>query len=93
MSKFGSVYDGLKGVTYDWATACAKRTNPDAQTDGFKDVFDLIMSDSDHARQSSFLMGLSGFITTDQSKVLLDGLAREYAGLEGWMAYVERESS
>jgi hypothetical protein len=26
-------------------------------------------------------------------QILLDGLAREYAGVDGWMAYIERETS
>jgi hypothetical protein len=26
-------------------------------------------------------------------QVLLDGLAQEYAGVENWMAYVDRESA
>ena len=25
-------------------------------------------------------------------QILLDGMAREYAGVDGWMAYVERET-
>jgi len=26
-----------------------------------------------------------------QRQILLDGMAKEYAGTEGWMAYVDRE--
>jgi hypothetical protein len=25
-------------------------------------------------------------------QILLDGMAREYAGVDGWMAYVDREA-
>lgn len=52
----------------------------------------VIMSDSDHAHQASFLMMLDGTIPAEgHRRILLDGLAREYAGVDGWMAYVDRE--
>jgi len=60
--------------------------NPD------EDAFAVIMSDSDHVRQFAFLTMLESAIPAEgHRKILLDGLAREYAGVGGWMAYVERE--
>jgi hypothetical protein len=60
--------------------------NPD------EDAFAAIMSDSDHSRQASFLTMLEGAIPAEgHRRILLDGLAREYAGVDGWMAYVDRE--
>lgn len=60
--------------------------NPD------EDAFAAIMSDSDHPRQTHFLMMLEGVIPAEgHRRILLDGLAHEYAGVDGWMAYVDRE--
>lgn len=57
-----------------------------------EDAFAVIMSDSDHTRQASFLMMLESVIPAEgHRRILLDGLAREYAGVDGWMAYVDRE--
>ncbi len=52
----------------------------------------MIMSDSDHPRQQAFLMMIRVKLSEKQCIVLLDGLAKEYAGLDGWMAYVDREA-
>lgn len=60
--------------------------NPD------EDAFAVIMADSDDSRQAHFLMMLEGSIPAEgHRRILLDGLAREYAGVDGWMAYVDRE--
>lgn len=59
-----------------------------------EDLLETIMSDSDHTRQPVFLSMLPQVIPAEAHRqILLDGLAREYAGLNGWMAYVERETS
>ncbi|GLR87689.1 hypothetical protein GCM10007857_44000 [Bradyrhizobium iriomotense] len=57
-----------------------------------EDAFATIMSDSDDPRQASFLMMLKGTIPAERHRrILLDGLAREYSGVDGWLAYVDRE--
>lgn len=59
-----------------------------------EDLLRTIMSDSDHNRQPLFLSMLPQIIPAEAHRqILLDGLAREYAGVDGWMAYVERETS
>lgn len=85
------LYDNLKGQAYEAAQIAANRTNPEAQREGFRDVFALIMSDSDHPRQQAFLGLIMKDLSEDQRKILLDGMAKEYAEVEGWMAYTERE--
>ena len=85
------LYDHLKGQAYGAAQIASSRTNPEAQREGFRDVFDLIMSDSDNPRQQAFLTLIMGELSEDQRKILLDGMAKEYAGVEGWLAYIERE--
>jgi len=38
------------------------------------------------------LLTLESVISAEgHRKILLDGMAREYAGIDGWMAYVNRE--
>lgn len=85
------LYDNLKGRAYGSAEIATGRTNPQAQAEGFRDVFDLIMSDSDHARQPAFLGLIMEELSEEQRKILLDGMAKEYAGVDGWIAYIERE--
>ncbi|GJD96603.1 hypothetical protein [Methylobacterium iners] len=85
------LYENLKGQVYDIAQIAAGRGNAEAQTEGFRDVYDLIMSDSDHPRQPAFLGLIMDRLSEKQRPILLDGLAREYAGVDSWMAYVDRE--
>jgi hypothetical protein len=86
------LYGIMKGKTYSLATTTSGKSNEDARTAGFKDVFDYIMSDSDHPRQPTFLMQLPDVLPAEaHRKILLDGMAREYAGVGGWRAYVDRE--
>lgn len=85
------LYDNLKGLAYGAAQIATSRTNPEAQREGFRDVFDLIMSDSDHARQPAFLGLIMKELSEDQRKILLDGMAKEYADCDGWLAYIDRE--
>lgn len=58
-----------------------------------EDLLALIMKDSDDPRQALFLMHLPEHIPSDaHRRILLDGMAREYAGVDGWMTYVAREA-
>ena len=50
-----NLYSMLKGRAYYIVTTATGRSNADAQASGFKDVYDLLMSDSDHPRQARFL--------------------------------------
>jgi hypothetical protein len=87
------IYAAMKGRIYSHVTLCTGRTNQEARAEGFKDVFDLLMSDSDHNRQQLFCISLGVIMPSDkQRRILLDGLAREYCGCQdGWMEYVARE--
>lgn len=87
------LYSILKGQVYSDACIHSAHTNESAKIAGFKDVYDVIMSDSDHERQPFFIVSISRILSEAQRQVLLDGLAREYAGVDGWMAYVDRECS
>ena len=79
------LYSITKGKAYSLACIVSGRNNAEAKTEGFKDVFDLIMSDSGRSRQAHFLLQLTPLMAEGHRKILLDGLAREYAGLDGWM--------
>ncbi|UEM08437.1 hypothetical protein J4G43_026975 [Bradyrhizobium barranii subsp. barranii] len=57
-----------------------------------EDLLATIMSNRDHTRHVAFLTMLPTVIPADAHRqILLDGLAREYAGVDSWMAYVDRE--
>jgi hypothetical protein len=86
------LYSITKGKAYSLACVVSGRDNASAKTEGYKDVFDLIMSDSDHPRQPHFMTGLMSAMPEGHRQILLDGLAREYAGLDGWMQYVDWET-
>jgi hypothetical protein len=73
-------YDVLKGRAYSIATIATSRSNTDARSAGFKDVYDLLMSDSDHPRQAAFLTLLTDDVMPEEHrKILLGGMAKEYA--------------
>lgn len=58
-----------------------------------EDLLKTIMLDSDHPRQALFLTMLPQVIPAEAHRqILLDGMASEYAGLNDWMAYVDRET-
>ena len=82
----------LKGRAYPLAQIVTGCTNYDARQKGFRDVFDLIMSDSDHPRQQQFILALPGTLASEKHReILLDGMAKDYAGLDDWLVYVNRE--
>jgi hypothetical protein len=85
------LYSIMKGKTYGLAVVTCGRGNDEARTEGHRDVFDLLISDSDHARQAAFLLQLPSVLPDGHRKILLDGLAREYAGLASWEEYVHQE--
>lgn len=95
MSKPTDTYEGLKGRAYWVAQSASGRTNTDARQLGYNDVFDLIMADSDHPAQQGFLLLLltGNDLSEAQRQVLLDGLAREYAGRTDWQDYVRHAAA
>jgi hypothetical protein len=57
-----------------------------------EDLLATIMSDSDHMRQFAFPRLLPTVIPAESHRqILLDGMAREYAKVESWIAYVDHE--
>ena len=81
------LYSIVRGKTYRLAKTIIA---PKHQSE---DLLATIMSDSDHPRQVLFLTMLPQAIPAEAHRqILLDGMAREYAGVDGWMAYVERET-
>lgn len=79
-----SIYKKLKGKAHQIARLVC------GHHDG--DLFELIMSDSDDMRQAMFLMMIMKEFSEKQRQILLDGLAREYVGCDGWLDYVEQET-
>jgi|GEM_PF-2169768 len=86
-----NLYSNLKGKAYGLACITSSRDNRSAKQDGYADVYDLVMSDSNHKRQAFFLMMLPQQLSEKQRQILLDGMAKEYQSCDGWMAYVDRE--
>lgn len=87
------LYENLKGKAYHLAETITGHTHITAASKGFKDLWDMIMSDSDHVRQYMFLTQLHTVLSEPQRQILLDGLARQYQNCDGWLAYVDRETS
>ena len=81
-----NLYPIMKGKAYRLAQSII------APREQGEDLLATIMSDSDHTRQAAFLMLLPRHMPSEAHRqILLDGLAREYAGLDCWMAYVDLE--
>lgn len=87
------LYDVMKRKAYALASSVTGTSNTDAKAAGYEDLWDLLMTDSDHPRQSMFLMGLPHVLSEKQRRILLDGLAREYTDADGWLDYVRREAT
>ncbi|WP_342738975.1 hypothetical protein [Bradyrhizobium sp. B117] len=61
--------------------------------DRSEDLLALIMKDSDDPWQAPFLMHLPEHMPSEAHRqILLNGMAREDAGVDGWMAYMVREA-
>jgi hypothetical protein len=91
MTSQQDAYSGLKARAYGAAKVTAGCGDPEAQASGYADVFDLIMSNSAHSRQATFVGLLPTILCGGDCQVLLDGMAWEYAKLESWAAYTNRE--
>lgn len=87
------LYGIMKGRSYGVAQVASGCSNAEAQARGFADLFEMIMSDSDHARQATFLLLLPSTIPAEvHRRILLDGMAKEYVDCEDWMAYADKEN-
>lgn len=86
------LYENLKGKAYHLAETITAHTHITAKAKGFEDLWDMIMSDSDHVRQFTFLTQLHTVLSESQRQILLDGLAKQYQDCDGWLAYVDRET-
>lgn len=85
-------YEGLKARAYQVAVSSAGCGHADAKARGYADVFDLLMTDHEGTCQDRFLAMLASEISDAEARRrLLDGMAAEYAGTNGWMAYLHRE--
>jgi hypothetical protein len=85
------VYRDLKARAYGAAKLTAGCGDPEAQSSGYADVFDMIMSNSGHSRQTTFVGLLPTILSKDDCQSLLDGMAWEYVKLENWAAYASLE--
>ena len=83
-------YNALKRRAYGAAIVTSGCGDAEAQASGFKDVFALIMSDSAHSRQATFVTLLPTILSDSERRLLLDAMARDYAGAKDWDAYLAR---
>lgn len=91
--RYDPLYNVMKMRAYHLVETITGHTHKTAADKGFRDLWDMVMSDSDHARQYFFLAHLPNFLSESQRQILLDGLALEYQGCKDWMTYVDRETS
>lgn len=87
-----AIYQDLKARVREAAESSAGCADADARARGYLDVFHLLMTDHDGACQPRFLAVLPLNIPDGSARrVLLDGMAAEYAGTKGWTAYIQSE--
>lgn len=88
------LYEMLKGRAYGLAQTATGCSNQEAKTRGFRSVYDMLMSDSEHMRQQTFLATLENVIPSEgHRRILLNGMAKEFTDLPDWPAYVARETA
>ena len=82
-----SLYETLKANTYGLVCHCTGSNSHAAESAGYADVYDLLMSDVDHLRVQQFLERLPDEpgMGKRECEVLLDGLAAEYRGCDTWL--------
>ncbi|TCZ58725.1 hypothetical protein [Roseicella aquatilis] len=86
-----TLYQALKGSAHFFACEATGSDDRIAAKEGRRDVYDLLLADTDADSVPVFLSLLMDAIPCqDQRRLLLDGLAREYAGVPGWTSYAER---
>jgi hypothetical protein len=85
------VYRNLKARAYGAARLTSGCGDREAQSKGYADVFDMIMSNSSHSRQTTFVALLPTIFAEKECQDLLDGMAWEYVKLEKWATYLSLE--
>ncbi|WP_430407323.1 hypothetical protein [Hydrogenophaga sp.] len=87
---YSPLYTVLKGQAYDVLATIASCDHQKAAAKGYRDGWQMLMDLHDENEMAVFCAALPGHLSEAQSKILLDGLAREYTSCDGWMAYVDR---
>lgn len=84
-------YKSLKNRVFSMACACTGSHNHAAESAGYVDVFDLLISDRDHPRVKYFLQQLvdEAALSDNQRKKLLDGLVNEYQQMTNWADFYD----
>lgn len=94
MTKTNLDCEALKASIVDKLYAVTGENPESVLFSGFRDIWDLIMSDSDHSRQFLFLAWLPEWLPDEKDRMaLLDQLASDYQGCKDWLSYVDRETS
>ena len=77
-----ATYKTVKADIYGFVCQCTGSNNHAAESAGYADVYDFLMSDAAHLRMKHFLAQITEEtgISESQRAVLLDGLAAEYLG-------------
>lgn len=84
-----SAYEIAKGLAYPALATIASCDHPKAVAKGYKDGWQLLMDSHDGNEMFLFCQALPSRLSDVQSKVLLDGLAREYANCNDWAEFVD----
>ena len=86
-----ATYITVKADIVGFVCQCTGSNHHAAESAGYVDVYDLLMSDAAHLRVKHFLarMAEETSISESQRAVLLDGLAAEYFGCAGWTEFIK----
>lgn len=83
------LYAGLKGQAYPVLATIASCDHPKAASLGYSDGWQMLLDRHDGNEMATFCLALPKVLSEAQAKVLLDGLAQEYAQFSNWAAFAD----
>lgn len=82
-----SVYSAIKGVAYATLATIASCDHNKAKSHGYQDGWQMLLDKHDGQEMFVFCTSLPKVLSDEQSKVLLDGLAKEYGHSGDWLKF------
>jgi len=84
-----TMYNACKGLAYPLLATLCSCDHPKAQSKGYKDGWQMLLDKHDDNEMTLFCMSLGNTLSPAQSKLLLDGLAREYTDFATWDKFAD----
>lgn len=83
-----NLYDIMKGKAYNVLAVIASCDHTKAKAKGYDDGWAMLIDRHDDNEMALFCTNLHTALDGDQAKILLDGLAQQYAKQPDWPTFV-----